>query len=341
VIEVGRMEIIFIHQYVPDDSSLDEKDVLEQRDELAEIFIQMGYTIRSRAIQSHLDLLSLQELSNTQCIVFNLCESLFGRDDLMFLAPFMLEQYGIPFTGSGSAAIALSCHKLESKKLMIKHGIPTPAYITSDSHYHENLHGTYIIKPYNTHASINITQESIVQVQSRADFNALKEKLVSSPNLFAEEYIDGREFNISLLLTDEGVKILPHAEIHFDNYPPDKYKIVDYEAKWVHDSFAYENTNRSFSFTEKDRPILQEIDKISLQLWDIFKLNGYARIDFRVRDDSVFVLEVNANPCISIYSGFMAAVQQYGLTFEEAFDIIIKHPVISKKYICEADEAYN
>ena len=341
MIEVGRMEIIFIHQYVPDDSSLDEKDVLEQRDELAEIFIQMGYTIRSRAIQSHLDLLSLQELSNTQCIVFNLCESLFGRDDLMFLAPFMLEQYGIPFTGSGSAAIALSCHKLESKKLMMQQGIPTPAYITSDSHYHENLHGTYIIKPYNTHASINITQESIVQVQSRADFNALKEKLVSSPNLFAEEYIDGREFNISLLLTDEGVKILPHAEIHFDNYPPDKYKIVDYEAKWVHDSFAYENTNRSFSFTEKDRPILQEIDKISLQLWDIFKLNGYARIDFRVRDDSVFVLEVNANPCISIYSGFMAAVQQYGLTFEEALDIIIKHPVISKKYICEADEAYN
>ncbi|MGB4268747.1 MAG: ATP-grasp domain-containing protein [Spirochaetota bacterium] len=335
------MEIIFIHQYVPSNAPLDEIDVLEQRDELAEIFIPMGYTVTSRAIQSHLDLLSLQELSHSRCIVFNLCESLFGRDDLMFLAPFMLEQYDIPFTGSGSHAVALSCHKLESKKLMMQYGIPTPAYITSDSVYHESLNGTYIIKPYNTHASINITQDSIVQVQSRSDFNTLKEKLMASPNLFAEEYIDGREFNISLLLTDDGVKILPHAEIHFDNYPPDKYKIVDYEAKWVHDSFAYENTNRSFSFTEEDRPILHEIDRISLQLWDIFKLNGYARIDFRVKNNEVFVLEVNANPCISIYSGFMAAVQEYGLTFAQALDIIIKHPVISKKYICEADEAFN
>ncbi len=154
--------------------------------------------------------------------------------------------------------------------------------------------------------------------------------MFSSPNLFAEEYIDGREFNISLLLTDDGVQILPHAEIHFDNYPPDKYKIVDYEAKWVHDSFAYENTNRSFSFTQEDRPILDEIDRISLQLWDIFKLNGYARIDFRVKNNEVFVLEVNANPCISIYSGFMAAVREYGLSFSQALDIIIKHPIISK-----------
>lgn len=335
------MEIIFIHQHVPDDAPLDEKDVLEQRDELAEIFIQMGYTIRSRALQSHLDLLSFQELSNNRCIVFNLCESLFGRDDLMFLAPFMLEQYGIPFTGSGSEAIALSCHKLESKKRMMQHGIPTPAYITRNTDYNESLNGIYIIKPYNTHASINITQDSIVPVQSKDDFDMLKQRLAASSNLFAEEYIDGREFNISLLLTDDGVQILPHAEIHFDNYPPDKYKIVDYEAKWIHDSFAYENTNRSFSFTEKDRPILHEIDRISLQLWDIFKLNGYARIDFRVKDKEVFVLEVNANPCISIYSGFMAAVQEHGLTFEQALDIIIKHPVISKKYICEADEAYN
>ncbi len=325
------MEIIFIHQYVPNTAPLDEKDVLEQRDELAEIFIQMGYTVGSRAIQSHLDLLSLQELSQNRCIVFNLTESLFGRDDLMFLAPFMLEQNGIPFTGSGSQAVALSCHKLESKKLFMQYGIPTPAYITGDSEYHETLNGTYIIKPYNTHASINITQDSIVQIQSHSDFNILKEKLMSSPNLFAEEYIDGREFNISLLLTDDGVQILPHAEIHFDNYPPDKYKIVDYEAKWVHDSFAYENTNQSFSFTQEDRPILQNIDTISFKIWDIFKLNGYARIDFRVKNNEVFVLEVNANPCISIYSGFMAAVKEYGLTFAQALDSIIKHPVISKK----------
>ncbi|HOE20625.1 MAG TPA: ATP-grasp domain-containing protein [Spirochaetota bacterium] len=325
------MEIVFVHQFIHENAPADEKDVLEQRDELAEIFINMGYAISSRSIQSQLDLILLQELANKDCIVFNLCESLFGRDDLLFLVPFMLEHYNIPFTGSGSMALALSCHKLESKSLMINNFIPTPRHITSSTQYNNNLNGTYIIKPYNTHASIHITQDSVIRVHSKHDFDLLLDRLKTSHALFAEEYIDGREFNISLMQTDEGVLILPHAEIIFENYPPNMYKIVDYDAKWAHDSFAYEHTIRNFYFPEDDSPLLNEIDRLSLKVWELFSLNGYARIDYRIRGNEIFILEVNANPCISIYSGFMAAVKQYGLSFQDALDIILKHPIKTNK----------
>lgn len=327
------MEILIAHQYVPDDAPLDETDVLEQRDELAEVFRAMGFTVNFLSMQTQLDLLALKELSHKNCIVFNLCESLFGRDDMLFLVPFMLEQYGIPFTGSSSSALALSCHKLESKKILALNNMPTPAYITSGDTYSDKMKGPYIVKPYNTHGSINITQNSIIHINSKHDFDVLKELLSSSPDLFAEEYIDGRELNISLLLTDDGVCILPHSEIMFNNYPPDMFKIVDYEAKWIHESFAYENTIRSFAFTPDDQPILMEINRLSLIAWDLFSLNGYARIDYRVRGSEIFILEINANPCISVFGGFMSAVKQHGLSPRDVLLEIIKHPVKTEKIL--------
>jgi len=98
------MEIVFVHQFIHENAPADEKDVLEQRDELAEIFINMGYAISSRSIQSQLDLILLQELANKDCIVFNLCESLFGRDDLLLNVVRTLQHslYWFRFNGIGA-----------------------------------------------------------------------------------------------------------------------------------------------------------------------------------------------------------------------------------------------
>ncbi len=70
--------------------------------------------------------------------------------------------------------------------------------------------------------------------------NCRKEKLGGS--CYAEAYIDGREFNVALISDKAGVKVLPIAEMLFQDYAPDKPKIVDYKAKWDADSFEYNNT---------------------------------------------------------------------------------------------------
>ena len=53
--------------------------------------------------------------------------------------------------------------------------------------------------------------------------------------------------------------------------------------------------------------------------WQLFALDGYARVDFRVDGSGMlYVLEINANPCLSPDAGFAAALEQAGIGFGEA-----------------------
>ena len=63
---------------------------------------------------------------------------------------------------------------------------------------------------------------------------------------FIEDFIDGREFNMSVLAGKDGPEVLPPAEIVFVNYDDNRPKIIDFKAKWEMDSFEYINTVREF-----------------------------------------------------------------------------------------------
>jgi D-alanine-D-alanine ligase len=66
------------------------------------------------------------------------------------------------------------------------------------------------------------------------------------------------------------------------------------------------------------------LEQMAKKCWQVFGLGGYARIDFRVdADGQPWILEINANPCLSPDAGFAAAVKQSGLTFAEAVGRIL------------------
>jgi D-alanine-D-alanine ligase len=96
--------------------------------------------------------------------------------------------------------------------------------------------------------------------------------------------------------------------MRFIDFPPDKPRIVDYSAKWDEDSFEYRNTVRSFEREPGDGPLIARIGERVKACWRLFGLSGYARVDFRVDSAGTpFVLEINANPCISPDGGLVAA----------------------------------
>ncbi|MGD0652766.1 MAG: hypothetical protein ABSA16_00345 [Thermoguttaceae bacterium] len=142
---------------------------------------------------------------------------------------------------------------------------------------------------------------------------------------FAEEYIEGREFNLAMLTGPGPVEVLPPAEIDFSAFPAQKPRIVGYRAKWQADSFEYNNTPHRFDFPPADRPLLDELQDLARRCWNLFMLRGWGRVDFRVdQSGRPWILEVNANPCLSPDAGFAAALQHSGITFDEAIARIIE-----------------
>jgi D-alanine-D-alanine ligase len=77
-------------------------------------------------------------------------------------------------------------------------------------------------------------------------------------------------------------------------------------------------------FPDEDRGFLENLARIALECWRAFELQGYARVDFRVdRDGRPWVLEVNANPCLSPDAGFAAAAERGGIAYSQMIARII------------------
>jgi D-alanine-D-alanine ligase len=85
---------------------------------------------------------------------------------------------------------------------------------------------------------------------------------------------------------------------------------------------------RSFEFESRDHSLLENLKNIALQCWHVFNLKGYARVDFRVDEKgNIYVLEINANPCISPDSGFVAAATQAGMNHMDLIKRIIEDTI--------------
>jgi len=172
-----------------------------------------------------------------------------------------------------------------------------------------------ILKPILQDASIGIDQESIFMDDSSLR-DGIEEFFNRFGTLLVEEYIAGREFNISIF-GYPSPRVLPIAEIDFSAFPEELFPIVGYRAKWDRASFEYSHTPRK-SPQGLSPPLRERIERIALECFHLLMLRDYGRIDMRVNDcEQIYVLEVNANPCLSPDAGFAAAIQQSGMTYTD------------------------
>jgi D-alanine-D-alanine ligase len=327
------MRIAVVHNKVADHDAPDEKDVLMQVEAVTAALQSSGNEVVALGCTLDLEEMKNKLMQLAPQLVFNLVESLGGYGSLIHLFPFLLEALGYPYTGSDADAVRLSSNKTAAKKRMRGAGLPTPDWVEDqtpgkhrEKERRQGKYGTWIIKSLWEHASIGLDKDSLVQTGSVATLIAEMKKRASSLGgvCFAEEFIAGREFNLSLLAGIKGPCVLPPAEICFDGFDPAKPRIVDYRAKWEENSFEYQNTPRCFDFNEKDNSLINELQDLALRCWEVFRLRGYARVDFRVDGDNrPWILEVNANPCLSPDAGFAAALSMAEISFNEAVQAIV------------------
>ncbi len=327
------MKVLLLHQQVPPTADAAERDVLVQAESVVTALRQLGHSVDTLACSLDLEPLDQRLERDVPDVVFNLVESLGGRDGLMPLVTLLLESRDIPFTGNGTDAIRLSINKLLTKRRLVAEHLPTPAWFDRQSQCWIDTAGSpapyrAIIKAVSEHASFGMTDASVVDLrgQSPAGLAAAIERVehqTGRPHLGAG-FVDGRAGNLSLLMTKHGVQVLPPAEILFADFPAGKPRIVGYEAKWDEQSLAYQQTPRSFDFLPADESLLQQLADLARQCWQVSGLAGYARVDFRVDEHGQpWVLEWNANPCLAPDAGFAAAAARGGWSFTQIVDAIV------------------
>lgn len=240
--------------------------------------------------------------------IFNLVEAVGGEDERAWEAAAFFERKNIPYSGNSAQTLRELLSKPLVKRRLQKAGLPTPAFAEDGTQGKE-----WILKSETFHCSRGIDRRNVSK--DLAALHQLAQECAArySGAWFIEEYIPGREINIALL--DNGTStpdVLPASEICFTGQEP---HIVDYDSKWSEDSESYKNTTPSMLFQDSDGPLLQELFRLSGECWRLFSLNGYARVDFRIsKDGQPYILEINANPCLSPDAGFMRAALHSGLT---------------------------
>ncbi len=284
-----------LHQSVPPGAPPDEQDVLAAASSVARGLRAAGWEVADCAMGLDLGVAATALRTAGPDVVFNLVESLGGADVMAVAAPALLEQLGLRYTGAGLAALALTADKTSTRRTLRSAGIAVPPGPE------DGWTGPFIVKHATCHASAGLGPHSVV---------------ATLPDLprgwYAEAYVDGREFNLSLLADGTGgVTVLPVAELVFRDWPPEMPRILDYAGKWDTSHPSYHRSVRCFDVSPG---LARRLQGIAERCWHALGLSGYARIDLRLdRHDVAFVIDVNANPCLSEDAGFAAAAAQAGL----------------------------
>ncbi len=298
----------------------DEADVLVQVEQVSEAMKKLGWGVA--VLPTGLDLdatLASVRARNPDC-VFNLVESLSGEGRLIHCLPAVLSVAGVPYTGAGSDAMYVTSQKLLAKQLMQLHGIPTLPYFTNLDRLDND--GTWIVKSVWEHASFGMDDGCVVQGSEAARRRIADCERNFGGEWFAEQFVDGSEFNVSVLELDGEPRILPLAEMTFVDYPRGKPRIVGYAAKWDENAPEYRATRRDFPVLSNEES--SRLRHIVQQCWTVFGLRGYARVDLRLDSSgNPWVLEINANPCLSQDAGFAAAAFESGMRYEQVVERIV------------------
>lgn len=225
----------------------------------------------------------------------------------------LLESIGVPFSGCGVLPSALCMDKNISKKLFITEGIKTPRWITVkdenkiDYSIIENIGYPLIVKPNSGGSSIGT-----IKVQLREELKAgVKEALKYDDEIIIEEYIEGEEITCCIL----NGEVLPIIAIS------PKSEIFNYNSK-------YTKGASEEKIIELPRFLKEKVEEISLKCWNTFKLKVYARIDMIIKDEEIYVLEINTLPGMTENSLFPKSAAAYGLNFSQLLDEIIEYSLI-------------
>jgi D-alanine-D-alanine ligase len=215
-----------------------------------------------------------------------------------------LEWLGVPYTGSGVLASALTMDKLKTKRVVVGAGYAAPDYAVLSSP--ADLEAAFariglpmMVKPASQGSSVGMTKVKAASGLPRA----YAEARAIDPIVFAEAFITGDEYTVGVL-QDCGlpsIRIQPATEFY------------DYQAKYFRDDTQYHCPSGLNAAAEA------ELQAAALAAFQVTDCAGWGRVDF-MRDaatDKFYFIEINTTPGMTDHSLVPMAARQSGIDFEE------------------------
>ena len=236
--------------------------------------------------------------------VFNILHGRGGEDGTM---QGLLEQIGLPYTGCGVMASALTMDKMRTKMLWKAFGLPVAdmEVVTRETFADldpqvvvDKLGLPLMVKPSLEGSSVGLTKVKAVDELKSAVEYALK----FDNTILIEEWLAGDELTVPVLDSQvlPALRIFPEGEFY------------DYNAKYISDNTQYFCPAGLTSEREQELAILVK------RAYDAVGCRGWSRIDVMCDAKGNFrLVEVNTNPGMTSHSLFPKSAASVGISFEQ------------------------
>ena len=230
----------------------------------------------------------------------------------------LLEILGIPYTGSGVLASAISMNKVITKMVLQANGIRVPRYIkfkVKSEKFKVDLKKVteeigsppWIVKAVSGGSSVGV--EIVKKPEDlESTFNKIKEKYQDA---FIEEFIEGREITVGIL----GDEVLPVAEL------VPKSEFFDYRAKYT------PGITEEIIPAQLPKGVYEEAQSFAIRSHRAIGCRGFSRVDMMVKDNKPCVLEVNSIPGLTDMSVLPMEAKHIGITYDEVIYRILESAI--------------
>ncbi len=327
--------LILFYQEYPNQTPTHDEVV----DHVEEALLSRNYQVSLLPINQSIDRITNGVKEVKPDLIFNLVETFRNNDRFDSNVTALIEMLKVPFTGATSGGLFLSNDKHVSKKIFDFHRISYADFfivrVGQDVAVPRGFTYPLFVKPVREDASIGIDDNSVAR-----DYESLVKKVKElhetlGGDVMVEEFIDGREFYVSVLGDDGSAQPLSIVELDFSKWPEGKPKIYSNKAKNDEHSEEFDKINFNYGpDLEKTLPkdVQKKIGDLAIKVCKALDVRDYARIDMRMdQSGKLYVLEANLNPYLAKGDIISMAGECFGLSYEDLVEAIVKSALARAK----------
>ena len=264
-------------------------------------------------------------------MLFNLVDSVKGKESLAAAIPGVLELLDIPYTGADMLGMALDTNKFFIKELLQRNGIPVPIFqlfTSADDYLDPTLRFPVISKLNAIHGSVEITREAVSENEKQPRKRLRRLIRTYQQPVLVEEFVGRRE--ITAIVLEGNNKKVFLAEKIFRN-AEGRYVFLTFEDQWLAEM------NAAFYYRPFKAPVLREMVR---KAFEVACMRDYGKFDIRVDEAGrYYFIDSNCNPALGpkeLDVALAAILDLYVVSFYEVLKRLMMNTVRARAQQAQA-----